>query len=93
MSEQDNILEVRTAHRWTGLGAVRYSLRVARRHSTDGGAGTMLGSLVGVLLFYTIQNVIKQIGTLTSYTQQLVTGIFLIVVVAAQTYLTRQRTY
>jgi ribose/xylose/arabinose/galactoside ABC-type transport system permease subunit len=58
-----------------------------------GGAGTMLGSLVGVLLFYTIQNVINQIGTLTSYTQQLVTGIFLIVVVAAQTYLTRQRTY
>jgi len=58
-----------------------------------GGAGTMLGSLVGVLLFYTIQNVINQVGTLTSYTQQLVTGIFLIVVVAAQTYLTRQRTY
>ena len=58
-----------------------------------GGAGTMLGSLVGVLLFNTIQNVINQIGTLTSYTQQLVTGIFLIVVVAAQTYLTRQRTY
>ena len=58
-----------------------------------GGAGTMLGSLVGVLLFYTIQNVINQVGTLTSYTQQLVTGIFLIAVVAAQTYLTRQRTY
>jgi ribose/xylose/arabinose/galactoside ABC-type transport system permease subunit len=58
-----------------------------------GGAGSMLGSLVGVLLFYTIQNVINQVGTLTSYTQQLVTGIFLIVVVAAQTYLTRQRTY
>jgi ribose transport system permease protein len=57
-----------------------------------GGAGTMLGSLVGVLIFYTIQNVINQIGTLTSYTQQLVTGIFLIVVVAAQTYLTRKRT-
>jgi ribose/xylose/arabinose/galactoside ABC-type transport system permease subunit len=58
-----------------------------------GGAGSMLGSFVGVLLFYTIQNVINQVGTLTSYTQQLVTGIFLIVVVAAQTYLTRQRTY
>jgi ribose transport system permease protein len=58
-----------------------------------GGAGTMLGSLVGVLLFYTIQNVINQVGTLTSYNQQLVTGIFLIVVVAAQTYLPRQRTY
>lgn len=56
-----------------------------------GGAGTMLGTLVGVLLFYTIQNVINQVGTLTSYTQQLVTGLFLIVVVAAQTYLARQR--
>lgn len=58
-----------------------------------GGAGSMLGSLVGVLLFYTIQNVINQVGTLTSYTQQVVTGLFLIVVVAAQTYLTRKRTY
>jgi galactofuranose transport system permease protein len=58
-----------------------------------GGAGTMLGSLAGVLLFYTIQNVINQVGTLTSYTQQVVTGAFLIVVVAAQTYLTRKRTY
>ena len=56
-----------------------------------GGAGTMLGTLVGVLLFYTIQNVINQVGTLTSYTQQVVTGLFLIVVVAAQTYLARQR--
>ena len=58
-----------------------------------GGAGSMLGSLVGVLLFYTIQNIINQVGTLTSYTQQLVTVLFLIVVVAAQTYLTRRRTY
>lgn len=58
-----------------------------------GGAGTMLGSLAGVLLFYTIQNIINQVGTLTSYTQQVVTGAFLIVVVAAQTYLTRKRTY
>ena len=58
-----------------------------------GGAGSMLGLLVGVLLFYTIQNVINQVGTLTSYTQQVVTDLFLIVVVAAQTYLTRKRTY
>jgi ribose transport system permease protein len=58
-----------------------------------GGAGTMLGSLAGLLLFFTIQNVINQVGTLTSYTQQVVTGVFLIVVVAAQTYLTRKRTY
>ena len=58
-----------------------------------GGAGTMLGSLTGLLHFYTIQNLINQVGTLTSYTQQVVTGAFLIVVVAGQTYLTRKRTY
>ena len=58
-----------------------------------GGAGTMLGTLAGVLLFFTIQNVINQIGTLTSYVQQMVIGAFVIVVVAAQTYLTRKRTY
>ncbi len=52
----------------------------------------MLGSLAGLLLFYTIQNIINQIGTLTSYTQQVVTGAFLIVVVAAQAYLARKRT-
>ena len=53
----------------------------------------MLGSLVGVLLFCTIQNAINQPGTLTSYTQPVVTGLFLIVVVAAQTYLTSKRAY
>jgi ribose/xylose/arabinose/galactoside ABC-type transport system permease subunit len=58
-----------------------------------GGAGTMLGTLAGVLLFFTIQNVINQIGTLTSYVQQMVIGAFVIVVVAAQTYLARKRTY
>ena len=58
-----------------------------------GGAGTMLGTLAGVLLFFTIQNVINQVGTLTSYVQQMVIGAFVIVVVAAQTYLARKRTY
>ena len=53
----------------------------------------MLGSLVGVLLFYTIQNAVNQPGTLTSYTQQVATGPFLIVVDAAQIYLTRKRAY
>ncbi len=57
------------------------------------GAGSMLGSLVGVLPFCTIQNAINQPGTLTSYTQPVVTGLFLIVVVAAQTYLTSKRAY
>jgi ribose/xylose/arabinose/galactoside ABC-type transport system permease subunit len=58
-----------------------------------GGTGSMLGSLVGVHLFYTIQNMIDQVGTLTSCTQCVVTGVFLIVAVAAQTYLTSKRTY
>lgn len=58
-----------------------------------GGAGSMLGTLGGLLLFYTIQNVINQVGTLTSYVQQMVIGGFVIVVVAAQTYLTRKRTF
>ena len=46
-----------------------------------------------MILFFTIQNVINQIGTLTSYVQQMVIGAFVIVVVAAQTYLARKRTY
>lgn len=46
--------------------------------------GSMLGSLFGVLLFYTIQNVINQPGTPISYMQPVVTGLFLIVVVAAR---------
>jgi hypothetical protein len=36
---------------------------------------------------------LNQIGTLTSYVQQMVIGAFVIVVVAAQTYLARKRTY
>jgi ribose/xylose/arabinose/galactoside ABC-type transport system permease subunit len=59
----------------------------------DTGASSMLGSLVGVLLFCTIQNANNQPGTLTSYTQPVVTGLFLIVVVAAQTCLTCNRAY
>lgn len=55
-----------------------------------GGAGTMLGSVAGVLLLGVIQNIINQIGTLGSYTQQVVSGAFLIAVVVAQAYLNRK---
>lgn len=55
-----------------------------------GGAGTMSGSLAGVLLLGIIQNVINQIGTLGAYTQQVVSGTFLVVVVVTQAYLTRK---
>ena len=58
-----------------------------------GGAGAMSGSLIGVLILGTLQNLINQVGTLSSYTQQMLSGAFLIVVVTAQIYLTRKRTF
>jgi ribose transport system permease protein len=56
-----------------------------------GGAGTVSGTLCGVLLLGVIQNVINQIGSLNSSWQSVVSGAFLIVVVVAQTYLSRAR--
>jgi ribose/xylose/arabinose/galactoside ABC-type transport system permease subunit len=56
-----------------------------------GGYGTMSGSLVGVLILGVLQNLINQVGTLSSYTQQMTSGVFLIVVVTIQIYLTRKR--
>jgi ribose/xylose/arabinose/galactoside ABC-type transport system permease subunit len=56
-----------------------------------GGAGSMAGSLAGLLLFGVLQNMINLVGTLTSYVQQMVSGLFLIVVVLIQTYLARKR--
>lgn len=56
-----------------------------------GGAGTLSGSFAGVLLLGILQNLINQLGTLGSYTQQLVSGVFLIIVVLIQAYLTRRR--
>lgn len=57
-----------------------------------GGDGSMGGALVGVILLQVLQNIINQIGTLTSFAQQMVSGVFLIVVVSVQTYLSRRRT-
>jgi ribose transport system permease protein len=54
-----------------------------------GGAGTLSGTLCGVLLLGVIQNIINQIGSLDSSYQSVVSGAFLIVVVVAQTYLSR----
>jgi len=54
-----------------------------------GGAGTVAGTLAGVLLLRVIQNVINQIGTLSSHYQSVVSGAFLAVVVAVQVYLSR----
>ncbi len=46
---------------------------------------------IGVLLLGLLQNLINQVGTLSSYTQQMTSGAFLIIVVTIQIYLTRKR--
>ncbi|MFB7235467.1 MULTISPECIES: ABC transporter permease [unclassified Streptomyces] len=56
-----------------------------------GGAGSVSGTLWGVLLLAVIQNLINQIGTLNSSYQSVVSGGFLILVVVAQRYLSRSR--
>jgi galactofuranose transport system permease protein len=56
-----------------------------------GGSGSMMGTLAGVLLLNVINNVINQVGTLSSYFQQVVSGVFLIVVVLIQRYLSREQ--
>lgn len=56
-----------------------------------GGVGTMFGALCGVLLVGTIQNIINQIGTLNAYYQGLMTGLFLVVAVIIQGFLSNRR--
>ena len=56
----------------------------------SGGAGSLTGTLTGVLLLGVIQNLINQVGTLRSFHQQVVSGVFLIVVVTAQTVVGRR---
>jgi len=55
-----------------------------------GGSGGLTGTLAGVLLLGMIENLINQVGTLSSYYQQTVSGLFLVVVVSAQTYVSRR---
>ena len=49
-----------------------------------GGAGTVLGTAVGVLLRNVISNVINQVGGLDSNIQSVISGAFLLVVVVVQ---------
>ena len=56
-----------------------------------GGAGSLGGTLAGALLLKVIQNLINQVGTLSSYVQQVVSGAFLVAVVLVQVYLSRRR--
>ncbi|WP_245633007.1 ABC transporter permease [Luteipulveratus mongoliensis] len=57
----------------------------------SGGAGTVLGTAVGVLLRNVIQNVINQIGGLDSNYQSVISGAFLLVVVIVQRLLSQAR--
>ena len=56
-----------------------------------GGAGTIAGTIAGVLLLGVIQNLINQVGNLNSNWQQVISGAFLALVVVAQTYLVKLR--
>ncbi|GAA2565643.1 ABC transporter permease [Winogradskya consettensis] len=56
-----------------------------------GGAGTIAGTIAGVLLLGVIQNMINQVGNVPSSYQQVISGAFLAVVVVAQTYLVKLR--
>lgn len=56
-----------------------------------GGAGTLGGTIAGVLLLQVIQNLINQDGTVTSAWQTVISGAFIALVVVAQTYLARLR--
>jgi galactofuranose transport system permease protein len=52
-----------------------------------GGAGTVFGTLVGVLLLQVIANIINQVGSLNSNWQDVVSGAILLLVVVLQRYL------
>lgn len=56
----------------------------------SGGSGGLIGTLTGVLTLAVIQNYINQVGTLRSYHQQIVSGVFLALVVAAQAIVVRR---
>ncbi|MET4782391.1 ABC transporter permease [Glaciihabitans sp. UYNi722] len=54
-----------------------------------GGRGSLIGTLAGVLLLAVIQNMINQVGSLSSSVQSVVSGVFLAIVVIIQTVLSR----
>jgi ribose/xylose/arabinose/galactoside ABC-type transport system permease subunit len=54
-----------------------------------GGRGSLIGTLAGVLLLSVIQNLINQVGSLSSSVQSVVSGVFLAIVVVIQTVLSR----
>jgi ribose transport system permease protein len=56
-----------------------------------GGRGNLVGTLAGVLLLSVIQNLINQVGSLSSSVQSVVSGVFLAIVVIVQTVLSRSQ--
>ncbi len=54
-----------------------------------GGRGNLISTVVGVLLLSVIQNLINQVGSLSSSVQSVVSGLFLAIVVIVQTVLSR----
>lgn len=56
-----------------------------------GGFGTISGTLAGVALLAVVQNMINQVGTLSQYYQDVVSGAFLLLVVLLQVFLARRR--
>ncbi len=54
-----------------------------------GGRGNLIGTAAGVLLLSVIQNLINQVGSLSSSVQSIVSGVFLAGVVVVQTILSR----
>lgn len=55
----------------------------------SGGRGDLIGTTAGVLLLSVIQNMINQVGSLSSSVQNVVSGAFLAIVVVIQTVLSR----
>jgi ribose/xylose/arabinose/galactoside ABC-type transport system permease subunit len=55
----------------------------------SGGRGNLIGTTAGVLLLAVIQNLINQVGSLTSSVQSVVSGVFLAAVVIIQTVLSK----
>lgn len=57
-----------------------------------GGAGTVMGSLVGITLLQVVANLINRLGLSNSNWQSVVNGALLLVVAVAQAYLSRVQT-
>lgn len=74
----------------TGLELKAIAAVVIGGSLLTGGFGGLTGTLAGVMLLGVIENLINQIGTLSSFYQLVASGTFLIIVVSAQSLLARR---